>query len=46
MMNKYDVAIKLMEMGADAKTQALNGDTAQDIAIKYKHHHLADLLNR
>ena len=46
MMNKYDVALKLLEMGADSKTQALNGDTAQDIARKFKHYHLADVLNR
>ena len=46
MMNKYDVALKLLEMGADSKTQALNGDTAQDVARKFKHYHLADVLNR
>ena len=46
MMGKYEVTLKLLEMGADPTTKATNGDTAEDVAKRYKNYALADVLNR
>ena len=45
MFNKLDVVLKLLEMGADAKAKATNGDTPEDVAKKFNNHRLADVLH-
>ena len=45
MMGKYDVALKLLEAGADQFSRAFNGDTPEDIARKYRNFKLADVLH-
>ena len=46
MFNKLEVVLKLLEMGADPKIKATNGDTPEDVAKTFKNHRLADVLNR
>jgi ankyrin repeat protein len=46
MFGKTDVAIKLLEMGADPTMKGTSGDTAEDVAKRYKNHRLADVLHR
>ena len=46
MLNKLDVVLKLLEMGADPTVKATNGDTPEDVAKKFRNHRLADVLNR
>ena len=38
MFGKTAVAIKLMEMGADPNTKAFNGESAEDVAKRFKNH--------
>ena len=45
MFGKTDVAIKLLEMGADPTTRGSHGDTAEDVAKHFKNHRLADILH-
>ena len=45
MFDKTSVAIKLMEMGADPATKSFNGETAEDVAKRFKNHRLADVLH-
>lgn len=46
MLNKLDVVLKLLEMGADHTVRASNGDTPEDVAKYFKNHRLADVLHR
>ena len=46
MLNKCDVALKLMEFGADIDAKDDNGKTAEDVAKAFKNHRIADVLHR
>ena len=46
MFNKLEVVLKLLDMGADPKIRATNGDMPEDVAKTFKNHRLADVLKR
>jgi ankyrin repeat protein len=46
LFGKADVAQALLEAGARSSIKGSDGLTAEDVAKKYRHHALADILNR
>ena len=46
MFGKSDVTQVLLDAGARASVKGTAGDTPEDVAKRYRHHALADILHR